>query len=211
VARYGAFDLAGICMSAILWTTKPVLAGRGTHYQAGFDAAALPCSRALELLGDDPRFQDELTRVLASGPYRAFRWEMPPLTVPKLARPFEFVLVDDPSLALPPEPRVFGDYFADQPEAVLVRSVRNLRDTAWLVVPRGIVDDATYAHLGAFLRNGPEAQVRALWACVAATAAREIGTSPRWISTAGGGVAWLHVRIDERPIYYAWRPYANET
>ncbi|MGI9175867.1 MAG: DUF6940 family protein [Rhodothermales bacterium] len=24
-----------------------------------------------------------------------------------------------------------------------------------------------------------------------------------WLSTAGGGVSWLHVRLDSRPKYYA--------
>ena len=35
------------------------------------------------------------------------------------------------------------------------------------------------------------------------------GTSedPVWVSTNGDGVAWLHVRIDERPKYYAYAPY----
>ena len=30
---------------------------------------------------------------------------------------------------------------------------------------------------------------------------------PVWVSTNGDGVAWLHVRIDERPKYYAYAPY----
>jgi len=200
-----------LSLSTLLWTTKPVLAGRGTHYQAILDAAALPCSRALELLEHEPWFQDELTRVLASSPYPAFRWEMPPLTRDKLVRPFEFVLVDDPYLDMPPEPHVFGDYFRNQPEATLAQAVRNLRRTAWLVVPRGVVADEAYAHVGIFLRSAPASQIRALWACVAATAVREIDSAPRWISTAGGGVAWLHVRIEAYPSYYTYRPYAIET
>jgi len=30
---------------------------------------------------------------------------------------------------------------------------------------------------------------------------------PTWLSTAGGGVAWLHVRLDTRPKYYRYNPY----
>ena len=32
---------------------------------------------------------------------------------------------------------------------------------------------------------------------------------PVWLSTAGGGVAWLHVRLDDRPKYYSYAPYKN--
>jgi hypothetical protein len=31
---------------------------------------------------------------------------------------------------------------------------------------------------------------------------------PIWLSTAGMGVAWLHIRLDERPKYYSHKPYA---
>lgn len=34
-----------------------------------------------------------------------------------------------------------------------------------------------------------------------------VGTRPVWLSTAGAGVAWLHVRLDDRPKYYSYRPY----
>ncbi len=34
-----------------------------------------------------------------------------------------------------------------------------------------------------------------------------IGHTPLWLSTAGGGVAWLHVRLDSRPKYYGYSPY----
>jgi hypothetical protein len=30
---------------------------------------------------------------------------------------------------------------------------------------------------------------------------------PVWLSTAGAGVSWLHVRLDDRPKYYGYRPY----
>jgi hypothetical protein len=37
--------------------------------------------------------------------------------------------------------------------------------------------------------------------------AERIGEAPVWLSTAGMGVAWLHVRLDSRPTYYGHRPY----
>jgi hypothetical protein len=37
--------------------------------------------------------------------------------------------------------------------------------------------------------------------------ARRLSSAPLWLSTSGLGVAWLHVRLDERPKYYTHAPY----
>ncbi len=36
---------------------------------------------------------------------------------------------------------------------------------------------------------------------------QRIGAMPVWLSTAGAGVSWLHVRLDTRPKYYHHGPY----
>jgi hypothetical protein len=51
------------------------------------------------------------------------------------------------------------------------------------------------------------AQRYALWEAVGRVAERRLGTAPVWLSTAGAGVSWLHVRLDDRPKYYAFTPY----
>ena len=39
--------------------------------------------------------------------------------------------------------------------------------------------------------------------------AARIDAHPVWLSTAGHGVAWLHVRLDSQPKYYRYRPYVS--
>ncbi len=39
---------------------------------------------------------------------------------------------------------------------------------------------------------------------------KRVSDKPVWLSTAGGGVPWLHVRLDNRPKYYSYRPYREE-
>lgn len=34
-----------------------------------------------------------------------------------------------------------------------------------------------------------------------------LGVRPVWLSTAGMGVSWLHVRLDARPKYYGFAAY----
>ena len=47
----------------------------------------------------------------------------------------------------------------------------------------------------------------ALWQVVGEAMERRLGTEPVWLSTAGAGVSWLHVRLDDRPKYYGHAPY----
>jgi hypothetical protein len=36
---------------------------------------------------------------------------------------------------------------------------------------------------------------------------RRLNNKPVWLSTAGAGVAWLHIRLDDRPKYYGYTPF----
>ncbi len=52
------------------------------------------------------------------------------------------------------------------------------------------------------LRQGYGGQV------VGETMQERVSASPLWLSTAGMGVSWLHLRLDSRPKYYRHRAYA---
>jgi hypothetical protein len=172
-------------------------------------ASDLSFERALDLLRAEPRFRTFVSGVITSSEYVALRWETPPITRSSVSRLFEFVLVADPFLDTGPEPAVFASYFLHEPTSTTVRVVSNLGHTAQLVVPRGLVAPPVYVHLLSFLRNAPAAQVHALWQCVAETALSVLSDEPLWVSTAGGGVSWLHVRIERMPKYYVYGPYRD--
>jgi hypothetical protein len=48
-----------------------------------------------------------------------------------------------------------------------------------------------------------------LWRNVGETMQQRITDRPVWLNTAGGGVSWLHVRLDSWPKYYRFRPYTE--
>lgn len=58
-----------------------------------------------------------------------------------------------------------------------------------------------------FLHYGSPTQVDALWRSVGAAMINLLYDAPTWLSTAGMGVSWLHIRLDERPKYYRHGPY----
>ena len=163
------------------------------------------------LLADSPDFRAWFSAMLLEGAPDAFRWETPALSIHTKSRLFECVLIDDPRLQRRSDPQAFASYFSGRDADVDARSVPNLGRTSELVVPRGIASPDTYVHLASFLRGAPSTQIEALWCCVADTVLRSLSDRPLWLSTAGAGVAWLHVRVDRVPKYYWHRPYAENT
>ena len=160
-----------------------------------------------ERLASDEAFADWFCCTLAEFEGAAFYWELPPLTAATLDRDTEFVLIEAPMLARIPTERVpFEEHFRRAPgEDVIV--FPNLGGDAVMVVPCPRGPDEHYPHLAAFLRGAGKQQARALWRATAKEMLRRLGSRPTWLSTAGGGVAWLHIRLDSRPKYYSYEPY----
>lgn len=150
---------------------------------------------------------DEFTRLIAEAPFPALYWEMPPLTIGRLAHDFECVLINSSALGnLPADPRPFREHFGgDEKIAVF----NNLGADAVLVAPLPVPADAEYAHLARFCSTAPPAMTRQFWQSLGKTALDTIRDEPVWISTAGLGVGWLHARLDSRPKYYSHNPYRN--
>jgi hypothetical protein len=156
---------------------------------------------------NDAGFRSFFNTLLASSPFTAFRWETPGITAASAPGPFEFVLLDSPGLVCRPDRLAFREHFADADSDVAV--FPNLGNDAIMVVPCPISDASAYGHLGAFVRHAPESQRHNLWRTVGEAMAKRLGERPVWLNTAGAGVAWLHVRLDDRPKYYGYEPYRS--
>jgi hypothetical protein len=89
---------------------------------------------------------------------------------------------------------------------------------------RALAEEATFRKLiqeelraapfGAFHRSAPHSQQHAFWIAVVQAVQARLGSQPLWLNTAGGGVDWLHMRLDGRPKYYRhlpWREWVQET
>ena len=190
-----------------MYATNAIDIPAGRNYRVLENASPMPFRRFFELLGTYGSFADWYTGELAAFDAEAFYWELPPLTSGTVDRDDEFVLIEAPILArFPPERAPFASYFDRAPERDVV-VFPNLGGDAVMVVPCPRGPDEHYAHLAAFLRGASKQQIRSLWRRTADEMLRSIGERPVWLSTAGGGVAWLHVRLDSRPKYYSHGPY----
>lgn len=168
------------------------------------DQAPLPYGDVLKLWRTDSEFRQFFIDLLRDAPFSAFRWETPPLTAGNVNRGFEFVLLNSDALERPVDREAFASHFAQQADIV---TFDNLGGDATLVVPCPVAEEAHYGHLASFVREAPAEQVHHLWQAVGEAMQQRLGAQPVWLSTAGMGVAWLHVRLDSRPKYYGYEPF----
>jgi len=186
-------------------TSETEMGGRCHRYAVLRDGEPLPYLEAIDLWQSSGPFRSFFTAVLSDSPFAAYRWETPPITSGTVTRPFEFVLVDSPGLARTADSAAFREHFDSDGQGIVV--FENLGGDATMIVPspRGL--NAAYGHLAVFMREAPNDQIHALWKSLGEAVGPRISDRPLWLSTAGGGVAWLHVRLDSRPKYYAYSRY----
>lgn len=189
-------------------TIENVEPNRVTRYSLTRDTTPLTFSDVLDLWQSDSDFRNYYTQLLADSPFAAYRWETPGLTTSNASQPFQFVLLSSPGFCSRKTDRTtYESYFTNDDTNYGVVSFANLSGDATLVVPSPRTDIDAYGHLAAFMRKAPEPQLDAFWRVVSNSVKSLIGRRPLWLSTAGGGVAWLHVRLDTRPKYYGYSPY----
>lgn len=165
----------------------------------------LPFANVLNLWQHDAAFRSFFLAQLKTIPFAAYRWEMPPITTVTRNRPFECVFLNAPGLAPTPERDAFAEHFPKAVDTIVV--FPNLGGDTTLIVPCPLSPSSAYNHLAAFLARAPVEQQHRLLERIGVTMSAAISAQPRWLSTAGAGVYWLHVRIDSRPKYYGHAPY----
>ena len=184
--------------------------GSTTRYCISSLGSQLPYADALSLLQTDARFRSFLTELLAKSKYSSFRWETLSVSVSTASRPFEFVLIDYPSFeSRKTDYKTYRSYFTTEEANNGVVTFNNIGGDAVLIVSSPRTDYDAYGHFASFLRHAPESQTHSLWLTIGRVVAEQMADEPLWLSTAGGGVACLHVRVDSTPKYYGFVPYRN--
>ena len=178
----------------------------GLHLQIELEGTRLSFQEVAQRWQAERQFAQAFNQALADVPYLAIRWELPGLTAANWTQPFECVVVESQELLRPASASDFQEHFNTEQSVV---TFPNLRGDAVMVVPTPQGEMEAYPHLAAFVRYAPPKQQQTLWQVVGKTLEDRISEKPVWLSTAGAGVAWLHVRLDDRPKYYSYGPYRN--
>lgn len=195
-------------MNHNLWNSKTTTLqdGRSIQFDIKRNSDRLSFGQIIDLWRTDQPFRLFFIDLLVQSPFKAYKWETPAITQATLDRPFEFVMLNSPGLARRPNPRAFESHFEEMPSEQVV-AFSNLGGDALMVVPTPLEMTIDYCHLGAFCRNAPVSHQHLLWQRVGEAMQARVSDKPVWLSTAGGGVPWLHVRLDDRPKYYGHGPY----
>jgi hypothetical protein len=175
-------------------------------YQLYQQKDLLDYAQFLDLLQQEGDFRMFFIDLLSEVPFRAYHWETPPVSNDTLHQPFEFVASRTPGIDLPPDPGPFRQYFQAEQQAVVFD---NLGGDAKLIAPTPAEQELNYSHIGVFTEYAPKEQQLAFWQKVGMVAQKMISDQPVWLNTAGGGVSWLHVRLDSTPKYYRHLPYTS--
>ncbi len=179
---------------------------------AKLDGQPITQSQFLDNLENAESFRTAFNDTLAMQDFGSFFWEMPHLTGQNLGDPFECMLLESNGLAKrQPDQNSFARYFSNAPTkpAQSVITIDNLGGDARLVIPAALTDPQIYTDIASFTRHAPPAQRDALWQATARATKATIKERNLWLSTSGWGVAWLHIRLDQRPKYYTHKAYKD--
>lgn len=163
------------------------------------DGQSVSWLEVIEAMQRDATFGSALSEVILSSDFDQLFWETIPVDIERCGEPFEFALVRA-GLGSGADSSAFAEFF----DAVTtVATFENLSGSAVLVSPAPMSDAADRSFLKPFLATAPTSQVQELWRAVGAAVLGRLSDQPVWVSTAGGGVPWLHVRLDNSPKYYS--------
>jgi hypothetical protein len=182
--------------------------GRDTvHWRVLADGAQMTFSAIVAGWAADMAFRSFWQTSLRNVPFGAYCWECPAVTQATMSRPFECVFVSSPLLARkPPDSGAFAEHFRPGRSVV---TFDNLGGDAILVAPCPRGEYGNFVHLAGFTATASAERQDALWQAVGEAMATRVGARAVWLSTAGLGVGWLHVRLDDWPKYYRHAPYAG--
>ena len=183
-----------------MWSLTEATISNGYRFAVNENGEAVSFREALVLLRDNRDFRGFLIASLQAVAFESYRWETPGYTQNSLDKMFEFVVLNAPSLNRIADSTAFDAYIGRS--AKPVACFHNLGKDAYIIAPSCLKSAADYCHLGSFTRTAPISQQHALWSTVGRVGIELASTAPVWLSTAGDGVAWLHVRFDSRPKYY---------
>lgn len=180
-----------------------------THlYSFKVDGNVLSMDEAIHLLDSDDDFALFLNQSLAKSKFDHFCLECMPYSIELVSADFQFALIQEPALQnREADFKAFEAHFEGEKELTAV--FENLSGDALLIAPCPTADKKGFQDLATFCRNAEQDQILDFWKTVAVEVDAQLNNLPIYLNTAGQAIAWLHMRIDDRPKYYQYKPFAE--
>lgn len=203
-------------LGSMLLTARELTSPRAgllfTAHASGAPDAPCTWSTALQELRQGP-VGIQMSQLLAQMRFHDLYWECRPISWPEVdTQQFTFVVLDAGGSLN--RSTASDDAFRDhlQAASLSVVSFPNLGGDATLVVPAQVsgAQPEAYGHLANFVRQAPDAQQALFWRTVSEemiSSLKKSAPAPVWLSTAGNGVPWVHVRTDSWPKYVKHDPF----
>ena len=176
-------------------------------YTLSSEGNQLTFREVIQLWCEEADFRSFFVSVLKASAFETYRWETPSVTLQSQDKPFESVLINHPGLAAIPDRFTFKSYFTPLDKNAGIVAFDNLGRDAVLITASPKDENDVFNHLARFTRSASAAQNDALWRMVGEEMKKRVGASRVWLNTAGDGVSWVHIRLDDRPKYYRYVPY----
>ena len=187
------------------YTYRSEVVGNGVvKYRINFEGLALTHRDVHRLWIESAEFTQFYVGLMLKADFTGFCWETPAVTLQTLDNEHEFVIVrSDIHSTIKQNWRPFAEQFNKNGLAV---SFLNLGKNGTMVAP---TPDHSYdgGSLASFLKTASSERIEVLWKLVGREISSKVSSSPIWLSTAGLGVSWLHIRLDSRPKYFRYLPY----
>lgn len=133
--------------------------------------------------------------------FDAFYWEHPVIGLETINHSYRCAIIESSSLS-----KVKANFtpFSDKFDSnSIVVSFSNLKNDAILLVPNPhVVDDFSLSSIAEVVRSNNESLIDELWRRVGESVEKTYSFRDVYLSTAGNGVYWCHIRLDSRPKYY---------
>lgn len=191
-----------------MWKVTEITSTK-TRLTFGIQQDGTPVSHRqfLNLMQSSAPFRNFYNDLLAASDFDAFLWENKPMSTANMNQAYECTLLNNTFLAnQSPDEHTFRQYFDTNKQVV---TFPNLGKDAQLIAPCPRQDPSAYTHIGTFVRHADTYQIDDFWQVTAEQMLNAICDEPKWLSTNGLGVFWLHVRIDSRPKYYQTDEYRS--
>lgn len=185
--------------------------GNTRRYFLTVDGKHLSYLELLEHWEKDNNFLEFFLSLFKQSGFESYVWETLPVCNELLNQQYEFAIIKQQQSLSEPDYRTFKDYFDPKAPNSGVLAFPNLGNDAVLIVPSPLKEQANYSGLAEFFVHAPAHQQYALFRILAREIRLKLSDQKIWVSVAGGGVSWLHVRIDTSPKYYRYQPYTDSS